>query len=131
MRPLLIVIISLAVMSMSFTTVVEADEVTDMVNGYLNALTSGDTILLKAYIGGQFYNSRKSLLEKNADYSEFLRDFYKSSKFRIVNVEPDDRNPDDKRVTVEFLFSGGNISRTALVVSMDSSGEWKIIDEEN
>jgi hypothetical protein len=131
MKPSYIIIIAFVAFSMFLPAVSHADEAIDAVNGYLDALTKGDTASLKSYINGKYYKSRKSLLDENPDYSRFLLDFYEGANFSIIDISADSKNIDCQRATVEFVFPGGNISRTQLILAMDSYGIWKIIDEEN
>ena len=129
MKKFLTVIILILLTYLACPMVSYAGEPFDTVTGYLEALKSGDTLVLKSHIGGRLYQNRKVLLEDNAQYSEFLRKFYEGSRFRILAVVTDEKNQINKFVDVEFQFQGGNKSLISFVVTKDPFGVWKIVDE--
>lgn len=121
--------IPLALFLLACPNVSNADNISDAVNRYLSALTRGDTSALKTSVGGRLYQSRKILLEDNTEYSEFLKNFYQSSTFRIIDISPDTTTSNKVIATVEFEFPGGDTSKTKLTVAKDMAGQWKIVDE--
>jgi len=129
MKKFLKVIILISLTFLACPIISYAEEPFDTVNGYLEALKRGDTLVLKSYIGGRLYQKRKVLLEDNSQYPEFLRKFYDGSRFRILALVTDEKKPSNKFVDVEFQFPGGNKSLISFVVTKDPSGVWKIMDE--
>ena len=49
------------------------DVINETVSPFLEALKNGDVSLIKQYIAGDMYESRRILLEQNKEYPEFLR----------------------------------------------------------
>jgi len=53
---------------------------------YFNALTQGDIETIRESLGGELVRKRLQLLS-NPDYSEFLRDLYKDSRFKVLRYK--------------------------------------------
>ena len=55
------------------------DVINETVFPFLEALKNGDVSLIKQYIAGDMYESRRILLEQNKEYPEFLRKYYQTN----------------------------------------------------
>jgi hypothetical protein len=58
----------------------------ELILPFFQALKEGDIKVIKNCIAGREYNSKKTLLEKNVSYPDFLRDFYKDASFKIKKI---------------------------------------------
>lgn len=106
----------------------EAEEPFDTVTRYTEALQSGDTIAVKALIGGRLYQKKELLLDQNEEYPDFLRDFYEGAEFQVLG-ELIDVGPRGQGVAVEILFADGNSSEIIAIVERSPEGTWKVVDE--
>lgn len=63
--------------------------VRDALSPMFKALKDGDVNTIKQYLNGDELENYRTLLEKNANYPEFLRNYYKGADFQIEKVEKD------------------------------------------
>jgi len=106
----------------------EAEEPFDTVASYTEALRLGDTIGIKSYIGGRLYEKKEVLLDQNAEYPDFLRNFYQGALFRVSD-EMIDLGPRGQGIEVEISFPAGHISKSMAIVEQAPDGLWRIVDE--
>ena len=70
------------------------------------ALKDGDVNTIKQYLGGDELEKNRTLLEENANYHEFLRNYYRGADFQIEKVEKDDA---DIVIGVRVFFPDGQM----------------------
>ncbi len=100
----------------------------DAVKLYFEASQAGDIETIKQVVGGSFYNRRRVLLEENADYSMFLREYYQGAQLQIGNVAMKE-NGTVGVVVMRIWFPAGTVDTQKLLVKMDAEGTWTIVDE--
>lgn len=107
----------------------ETSETVDaVIANYFEALKNGNIDTIRNYIAGNFYKKKKTLLENNKDYPEFLREFYQGAEVQIRNST----QVDDKAVAEVWVYSPDrSISVTKIRLEKDSSNTWKIVEEIN
>jgi len=106
----------------------------ETMNPYFNALKNGDVGAIKLHLSEGMYERYKVLLEKNKDYPQFLRKYYRNVDFLVEKVE---RIGNDILVSAMIKFSNNEslISKFLLRKEMDDvypdgiSGRWKIVKE--
>jgi len=126
---------------------------------FYKASKDGDVETMKHLIAGQFYNSRKVLLNENKGYPKFLRKYYEGSKMQVVyTVIGNDalvkknhpklyerhyrktkirasksvitnNNNVVAVVGVKHLFKEGSNIDTKLLLMKDNNDIWHIVDE--
>ena len=126
-----------------FSSLLHAEETTDnhdlesvlnaSVYTFFKALKEGDVSSIKQLIAEEMYDSKRVLLEKNQEYSEFLKKYYQGIEFYVENT-----TRSGNYIIVDFFieFSDGNSNpaRLYLVKTKIDSGEtfeverWRIID---
>ncbi len=106
----------------------EAEEPFDIVANYIEALRTGDTIILKSCIGGRLLEKRELLLDQNQEYPEFLRNFYEGAEFQISD-ELSDLGPRGQGIAIEIRFPDGNRIESMAIVEEAPDGSWLIVDE--
>jgi hypothetical protein len=98
----------------------------DSVVQFFEASKNGDTTRMKQLIAGSFYNQRKTLLEENTTYPDFLRKHYDGARLQINSMREDRRG---WVVEINIKFADGTVDSNKLLLQKDASGTWKIIDE--
>jgi hypothetical protein len=93
---------------------------------FFEASKSGDTARMKQLMTGTFYNQRKTLLEENTTYPDFLRKHYDGAHLQITNMREEPRG---WVVEIRIKYADGNVDSNKFLVRKDASGTWKIIDE--
>ena len=93
---------------------------------FFEASKSGDTAKMKQLIAGTFYNQRKTLLEENTTYPDFLRTHYDRAHLQITNMREEPRG---WVVEVRIKYADGNVDSNKFLVRKDASGTWKIIQD--
>lgn len=68
------------------------------------ALKDGDVNTIKQCLGGDVFEKNRTLLEENANYHEFLRNYYRGADFQIEKVGKDDA---DIVIGVRVFFPDG------------------------
>jgi uncharacterized membrane protein YvbJ len=104
----------------------EASEPGEVVSQYFQALKHGDTEIVKSLITDKLYEKRIVLLEKNSNYSTFLKRYYQGATVRVVNVN---NIAEKSYVDVEIESQDGSNSPITLILTKDSGHNWKISDE--
>ena len=107
--------------------------ITDVVLPFLDALKNGDVGLIKSYIAGDIYKNKRVLLEKNKEYSAFLRNYYQDVEFYIEKAL---ESGDYIEVYVGIEFSNGDEGIATLYLAQDinkiegapGGATWKIIE---
>ena len=93
---------------------------------FFEASKSGDTVRMKQLMTGSFYNQRKTLIEQNPTYPDFLRKHYDGAHLQITNMREEPRG---WVVEVRIKYADGTVDSNKFLVRKDASGIWKIIDE--
>jgi hypothetical protein len=106
----------------------EAEEPSDTVVNYTEALRAGDTAGVKSYIGGRLYEKREVLLDQNEEYPDFLRKRYDGAVFQISD-ELIDLGAQGQGIAIEVSFPTGHISKSIVIVEQAQDGSWEIVDE--
>ena len=130
----------------------------DTVLKFYEASRHGDVETMKTLIAGPYYKNRKTLLEKNADYPEFLKRYFRGVEIRLEppsignekmvaekhqrlyqrDYVDNKREPlapsaptDNHLAVVNVLLKfpdRGNID-VKLLLDQEADGSWKIVDE--
>jgi len=95
---------------------------------FFDASRNGDVVQMRELIAGSYYNRRKALLENNDSYPAFLVSHYQGTTTSIETSDIDQKNQ-VAVVTVKTLFPDQSINTSRLILKIDSSGAWKIVDE--
>ena len=93
---------------------------------FFEASKNGDTARMKQLMAGSFYNRRKTLLEENTQYPDFLRKHYDGAGLQITSMREDRGG---WVVEVRIKFADSTVDSNKWLVQKDASGAWKIIDE--
>jgi hypothetical protein len=109
------------------------DIINETVFPFLEALKNGDVDLIKQYIAGDMYESRKILLEQNEEYPEFLRKYYEGVQFYIDNAHG---SGDYVLVYISIEYPNGDSGSGKLCLwkinditqGTHETENWKIID---
>jgi hypothetical protein len=98
------------------------------------ALKNGDVSSIKLHISEGMYERYKVLLEKNKDYPEFLRNYYRGVDFGVEKVELSGQEvsvavsiqfPDNESLNSKFLLR----KRMNELNSDETGGRWKIVKQ--
>jgi hypothetical protein len=103
-------------------------EPTGVVLEYFAACKRGDVEIIKDLAAGRFYEKRKSLLNSNAGYPDFLVQQFKGLRINIVQVSRMDENR-RASVLVDRQYPDGSFLRTQFILEK-YQGAWKIYDEQ-
>jgi hypothetical protein len=93
---------------------------------FFEASKNGDLKTMKQLIAGSFYAQRKTLLEENAQYPDFLRKHYADTRLQVTSMR------EERGVwmaEVRIKFPDGSVDSNKWLLQKDASGTWKIIDE--
>ena len=109
------------------------DVINETVFPFLEALKNGDVSLIKQYIAGDMYESRRILLEQNKEYPEFLRKYYQGVEFYVDNAHG---SGDYVLVHISIEYPNGDYGSGKLYLwqinditqGMHETENWKIID---
>ena len=93
---------------------------------FFEASKNGDTARMTQLMAGSFYNQRKTLLEENTKYPDFLRKHYEGARLQIMNMREE---PGGWVVEVRIKFAEGTVDSNKFLVQKDASGAWKIVQE--
>lgn len=85
---------------------------------YLDALTQGNTGVLRSLLGGDLLEKRRRLLE-NPTYPAYLTDTYGSARFSIDNIE--DRSPANVAIDVSIIIDQTKISQRRFLLQKEQS----------
>jgi hypothetical protein len=100
----------------------------EIVQKFYWASAEGDLEVMKMCIAGHFYERRKTLIEKNKGYADFLKDHYAGVITEVMSVEVDDA-AGQATVVIKNTYQGGSSFNTTLLLSEENGGSWKINDE--
>jgi len=106
----------------------------ETITPYFEALKNGDVGAIKLHISEGMYERYKVLLEKNKDYPEFLRKYYRDVDFEIEKIEWID-NDILVSAMIKFPNNESLISKFLLRKEMDKvypdviSGRCKIVKQ--
>lgn len=95
----------------------------DVVHQYFSALKGGDIPSLKAVMSDSYYAKRKTLLERNAGYADFLIENYRDVEVTVLDVNIAD---DEAYVTVEKVHAGNGREEIILILVKIDDWAWKI-----
>ena len=100
----------------------------DTVQQFFTAYKNGEIQTIKGMITGPFYNRRKTLIEKNPGYPDFLRKKLKGVEMAIISTAIEN-NGGFAFVTVRRMNPDG--SAFDMIFSLEKSDDdtWKIFDE--
>ena len=98
----------------------------DCVMQFFEASKNGDTARMKQLMAGSFYTQRKTLLEENTTYPDFLRTHYDGARLQIMKMREEPRG---WVVEVRIKFADGTVDSNKFLVQKDASGAWKITQE--
>ena len=136
----------------------QISEVDDTVIGFFEASKNGDVEKMKNFIAGPFYEKRRSLLEKNKRYPDYLKKYYKGIEIQLLNTVIGDNNMVKKGhpellnryyrrakakrnytsissdnslsvVLIRYQLPDGNSYDSKLLLKKTENGSWKIIEE--
>ena len=93
---------------------------------FFEASKNGDTARMTQLMAGSFYNQRKTLLEENTTYPDFLRKHYDGAHLQIMNMREEPRG---WVVEVRIKFADGTVDSNKFLVQKDAGGAWKIVQE--
>ena len=96
------------------------------VQSYFDYLKSGETEGILSCLTDPLLSERRSLLEKNTAYPEFLRDMYKSAYIVIKNVEED-----KGEIEAEIYLNDEDPPLKSRFILKHESGSWLISEEIN
>ena len=98
----------------NLVSVEERFEINQVLNDLFAALKSGDVGSLKRLFAEEMYAKNKILLEKNAGYSDFLRNYYRETIFKVTEISPDN---DGLMASFIALFPDGSKKTTHLLLA--------------
>jgi len=95
----------------------------DVVRQYFSALKEGDIPGLKSVMSDAYYTKRKTLLERNAGYSDFLVENYRDVEIAVLDVNIAD---DKAYVTVEKVHAMDGREEIVMILVKTDDWAWKI-----
>jgi len=95
----------------------------DVVHQYFSALKQGDIPSLKAVMSDSYYTKRKTLMERNAGYSDFLVENYRDVEVAVLDVNIAN---DKAYVTVEKVYAGNGREEIVMILLKTDDWTWKI-----
>jgi hypothetical protein len=98
----------------------------DCVMQFFEASKNGDLNAMKQLMAGSFYNQRRTLLEENTTYPDFLRKHYADTRLQVISLR-EERGGWVAEVRIKF--PDGTVDSNKWLVQKDASGTWKIIDQ--
>jgi hypothetical protein len=98
----------------------------DCVVQFFEASKNGDTAKMKQLMAGPFYAQRKTLLDENTTYPDFLRSHYADTRLQVISLR-EERGGWVAEVRIKF--PDGTVDTNKWLVQKDASGTWKIIDQ--
>jgi hypothetical protein len=102
------------------------DSIEITVQTYFDYLKSGDTEGILSCLTDPLLSERRSLLEKNTAYPDFLRDMYRSAYIVIKNVEED-----KGKIEAEIYLNEHDPPLRSRFILKRPSGAWLISEEIN
>ena len=109
-------------LSLSFA---DASNPRGTIENFLSALKRGDIEELQNLTAGSYYSSNKNKIESNPAYSEFLKNFYENSEFRITGTLWDH----DSIIYCVEVRTNGSVSAYTKFRLQKSGGPWKVTEE--
>lgn len=97
------------------------------VETYFDYLKNGDTEGILNILTDPLLSERRTLLENNTDYPEFLRKTYEGANLEIRNVERVDKDIRMVEVEIHLGSDGSSLKTKFLVKKVNDS--WKISEE--
>jgi hypothetical protein len=158
MKKYLSIVIFLALIVTFQQAGAQIPEVDGVVIGFFEASKNGDVEKMKNFIAGPFYEKRRSLLQKNRGYPDYLRKYYKEIEIRLLSTvigdihmvkknHPELFNRYDRRAKAQRNYAGisadnsiavvliryqlpdGNSYVSKLLLKKTENESWKIIEE--
>jgi hypothetical protein len=105
---------------------IETDSPIIAVEKFIAASRNGDVEFLETLITGPYYEKRKSLLEDNKGYAEFLRKNFENILLEIKQVRFQNNYA---IVQIEKSKQNDHIIDFELILVKDEMGMWKVFDE--
>ena len=91
---------------------------------FFEASKNGDTARMKQLMAGSFYDQRKTLLENNTTYPDFLRKHYDGARLQITDMREDRGG---WVVELRTKFADGTVDTNQFLLQKDATGSWKIV----
>lgn len=91
---------------------------------FFEASKNGDTARMKQLMAGSFYDQRKTLLENNTTYPDFLRKHYDGARLQITAMREDRGG---WVVELRTKFADGTVDTNQFLLQKDATGSWKIV----
>jgi hypothetical protein len=105
---------------------IETDSPIIAVEKFIVASRNGDLEFLETLITGPYYEKRKSLLEDNKGYAEFLRKNFENILLEIKQVR---FHNNYAIVQIKKSTQNSHIIDFELILVKDEMGMWKVFDE--
>lgn len=90
-------------------------------------LKIGDAESILNLLTGPLLEERRALLEKNADYKQFLRDWYRNAY--VVTNEGESIDKETRSIDVEIYFNNEEPPLQTRFILKQENGLWKIAEE--
>ena len=118
-------------MLIGWSPAVSGGEITgpaDTVQQFFMASKGGEIETMKNLITGPFFNRRKSLIERNPGYPDFLRKQLDGVEIEILSTVTGN-DGSSAFVTVRRHYPDGSIFDTKFTLKKSDNVTWKIFDE--
>lgn len=93
---------------------------------FFEASKNGDVKTMKQLMAGPFYAQRKTLLEENVQYPDFLRKHYADTRLQIMSLRAERGG---WVADVRIKFPDGTVDSNKWLLQQDASATWKIMQE--
>jgi len=100
----------------------------DTVQQFFTASKNGEIETMKNLITGPFLNRRKTLIERNPGYPDFLIKQLKGVEIEIISTEIGN-DGSSAFVTIRRFYPDGSAFDTKFSLKKSDDGPWKIFDE--
>ena len=98
----------------------------DTMEHFFHALKNGDIGNFQNLIAGGYYIKKRKQIENNAKYSEFLRNYYQNSVFKISGMQWDHASV---FFDVEVITDGSLSAYNRYRLDKNGNGQWRITEE--
>lgn len=107
---------------------IETEYAIETVEKFIYASENGDIGLLKTLITGPYYDKRKSLLEDNEGYSDFLKKYFQDITLEILEVKFNNHY-NYAFVKIKKEMHNIDVINFELILIKDEMGIWRVFDE--
>lgn len=119
------VLISMVVMGPLSVYSDEEHMIESALQDFFTMLQSGNVTDSLSVVGGDLFEETKELLQNNADYGEFLRNYYAGAEFQVGNIT---HVSDGAVAEVSIIFSNGDRDEFELSLAK-ALGRWKVVKQ--